>query len=58
MMRGIGNILIGLVFIGGGLSGQLALLGTDSPMALAFVGLLILGFGVYQAMSGPRDEEA
>jgi len=34
----MGNIIFGIVFIIGGLSGQLALLGTNSPTALAVVG--------------------
>jgi predicted phage tail protein len=50
-MNGIFNIVLGIVFIVGGLSGELALLGTNSPEALAGVGLLLLLYGVYQALS-------
>jgi hypothetical protein len=55
-MRGIGNILFGLVFIGGGLSGQLALIGTNSGGALAGVGGLMLAFGIYQAVSSSSSQ--
>jgi hypothetical protein len=54
-MRGLGNILFGGIFVVGGLSGQLALIGTNSSGALVVVGLLMGGFGVYQAVSGPGD---
>lgn len=45
-MRGIINIIIGIIFIVGGLSGKLVLLGTHSGGALAVLGvvLLVLGF--------------
>jgi uncharacterized membrane protein (UPF0136 family) len=42
------SIIIGLVFIVGGLSGQLALIGTNSGVALAVVGVLLIGRGVYR----------
>jgi len=44
-MRGIGNIIVGIVFIIGGLSGQLVLIGTNSGglLAAAGVGLIIWG---------------
>jgi hypothetical protein len=42
------SIIIGLVFIAGGLSGQLALIGTNSGTALAVVGALIVGRGIYR----------
>ena len=47
-MRGFINIALGLVFIGGGLSGRLALIGTNSPEAIAALGLVPLSLGVYQ----------
>lgn len=45
-MRGIINIIFGIIFIVGGLSGKLVLLGTHSGGALAGLGvaLLVLGF--------------
>lgn len=42
------SVIIGLVFIVGGLSGQLTLIGTNSGTALAVVGVLILGRGIYR----------
>ncbi len=50
-MRGIINIIIGLVFIVGGLSGRLALIGTQSGIALAVVGLLLVGLGIFRMVS-------
>lgn len=48
IMRGIINIVIGLVFVVGGLSGQLALRGTGSGGAIAVVGVLLIGLGAYR----------
>ena len=42
------NIIIGIVFIIGGLSGKLALLGTNSPGLLVLVGVGLLIWGVVQ----------
>ena len=42
------SIIIGLVFIVGGLSGQLALIGTNSGVALAVVGVLLIGRGIWR----------
>ena len=42
------SIIIGLVFIVGGLSGQPALIGTNSGVALAVVGLLLIGRGIWR----------
>src|SRR5437763_15976510 len=39
--------VIGLIFIAGGLSGTLALVGTNSGITLAVVGLLPVGRGIY-----------
>lgn len=44
----MGNIVIGLVFIVGGLSGEMALRGTDSGGALAVLGVVLVGAGVYR----------
>jgi len=52
-MRGIGNIIIGIVFIIGGLSGQLVLIGTNSGELLAVVGGGLIVWGVIKmATSG------
>jgi hypothetical protein len=47
-MRGVINIIIGIVFIIGGLSGHLVLLGTGSGIALAVLGLVLVGLGVFR----------
>jgi hypothetical protein len=44
------NILIGILFIIGGLSGQFALRGTDSSGGLAVVGVLLLIWGIFQVV--------
>ncbi len=50
-MRGIISIILGLVMIVGGLSGHLVLIGTQSGIALAVVGVLVLGLGVYRLVN-------
>ncbi len=47
-MRGIINLIIGIVFIIGGLSGNLVLKGTQSGMGLAVVGLFLAVLGVFR----------
>ena len=42
------NIVMGLLSIGAGLSGEFALLGTDSPWALVGVGVALMAYGAYQ----------
>ncbi len=42
------SVIIGLIFIAGGLSGKLALVGTNSGIALAVVGVLLVGRGIYR----------
>ena len=42
------NIIIGLVFVVGGLTGNLALRGTNSGPAIAVVGGLLILLGVYR----------
>jgi hypothetical protein len=42
------NIIIGLALVAGGLSGKLVLIGTRSGPALAAIGAVMAGFGVYQ----------
>ena len=50
-MPGILNIVIGLVFIVGGLSGRLVLLGTGSGAALAVLGVVLVGLGSYRLIN-------
>jgi hypothetical protein len=49
-MRGVFNIILGIVFIIGGLSGHMVLIGTNSGVALAVAGLVLLGLGIYRRM--------
>jgi len=44
----VSSIILGLVFIVGGLSGTLALIGTNSGTALAVVGVLLVGRGIWR----------
>ena len=48
------NIIVGLLLLLGGLSGRFVLLFTGSSAALAVVGAIILGIGVYQAISSRK----
>jgi hypothetical protein len=48
LMRGLISIVIGVIFIWGGLSGNLALRGTKSGPALAVVGIFLVGLGIYR----------
>lgn len=45
-LAGLGNIIFGLIFIGGGLSGHLVLRGTNSNMGIVVVGGLLVGAGL------------
>ncbi|MCM8536664.1 MAG: hypothetical protein NE334_12070 [Lentisphaeraceae bacterium] len=45
----MGNILFGIGFIIGGLSGKMVLIGTNSSGALAGVGVLMLLWGLKQS---------
>lgn len=51
-MRGIVNIIIGIVFIVGGLSGGLVLRGTGSGGALAVVGVILIVVGIVRLAKG------
>jgi hypothetical protein len=42
------SIIIGAIFVIGGVSGKLALLGTNSPAALAVVGVGLVIWGLVQ----------
>ncbi len=46
------NIIIGLIFLVGGLSGKLALFGTNSSTALAVVGAVLIVWGIIQMVRG------
>ncbi|MBI2193003.1 MAG: hypothetical protein HYU36_13575 [Planctomycetes bacterium] len=48
------NIIIGLIFVIGGLSGKLALVGTSSSGALAVVGAGLVVWGIFQIVRARR----
>ena len=50
------NLIIGTVFIVGGLSGQLALRGTESGPALAAVGGVLVLWGIVQLVRGRKTD--
>jgi hypothetical protein len=47
-MRGIINIIIGVVFVIGGLTGGLALRGTNSGVGIAIVGGVLIVIGLFR----------
>jgi hypothetical protein len=47
-MRGLISIIIGVVFIIGGLSGKLVLIGTHSGPGLAVVGGILILLGIFR----------
>ena len=52
-MRGLVNIIIGIVFIIGGLTGNMALRGTQSGGAIAAVGAFLVLLGLFR-MTRPQ----
>jgi hypothetical protein len=48
------NIIIGIIFIIGGLSGKLALIGTSSSPAIVAAGAGLVGWGIYQIVQRRR----
>ncbi len=51
---GIFNVVMGLAMVGAGLSKNFTLLGTNSWEALAGLGAVIAGLGVYQIVQSRR----
>jgi hypothetical protein len=54
MGRGIFNIVIGAVFIVGGLTGKLVFIGTSSGALLAVIGLGLCGLGAWSIVKSRR----
>ncbi len=52
------NIIMGLFFVIGGLSGQLALRGFNSPELLAAVGAVMIVWGITQVRRSKREDAA
>ena len=50
------NIIIGVLFLIGGLSGQMALRGTGSSGALAVIGGLMIAWGVFKTFFASKEE--
>jgi hypothetical protein len=57
-MRGIGNIIIGIVFVIGGLSGSLVMRGTGSGGALAVLGVILIVLGIFKMAKGSGGGDA
>ena len=53
----MGNIIFGILFIIGGLSGSMALRGTGSTAGLAVVGAIFLVIGIAQVAKGNKQGE-
>ena len=51
------NIIIGIIFIVGGLSGKLSLIGTSSSPAIVVVGAGLVAWGIYQVLQSRRESE-
>ena len=49
------NIIIGIVFIGGGLSGEFVLKGTQSSGGIIFVGAILVIWGFMSLGKGSDD---
>jgi hypothetical protein len=49
------KLVIGIVFIIGGLSGKMAMRGTNSPTALAALGAGLCIWGVFEIMGGAKE---
>ena len=54
-MRGIINIVIGVVMIVGGLSGKLVFRGTNSGVPLAVLGGVLVALGLYRMVQGRQS---
>ncbi|MBL8953740.1 MAG: hypothetical protein JNK82_23395 [Myxococcaceae bacterium] len=55
MARGLISIIIGVVMVIGGLSGKLVMRGTESGGALALVGGIVLGIGVFRIIQANKN---
>lgn len=55
MGRGVLSIVIGAVMAIGGLSGNLVMRGTDSGGALAVLGFVVIGIGVFRIVQANKQ---
>ena len=56
VMRGIINIIIGLVMVIGGLSGALVMRGTNSSLAIVAIGGVLIALGGFRLISSFNQE--
>ncbi len=52
----MGNIVVGLIFLIGGLSGKIAIRGTDSSVAAAILGSVLIIWGIVQMVRARSQE--
>ena len=57
-MRGLLNLFFGVLFIYGGLGGDLVLIGTNSGGALAAVGVVLVLVGLARMFGGSPEPDA
>lgn len=62
-MGGIVNVIVGLVMLGGAMSGKLVFRGTTSSTPLGVIGVVLIGVGIYrivqnQAGNKPPDDQS
>ena len=57
MIGPIVNIVLGLLMIGGGLSGKLVFIGTDAAWPLVALGVFLVGLGVYRIVRRGSDRQ-
>ena len=55
MIGPIINIVLGLVMIGGGLSGKFVFWGTQGPWPLVAIGVFFVGLGVFRMVRRGTD---
>jgi len=56
MGRTIINLIISIIFIIGGLSGNLVLRGTNSSIALVIAGFVFLGISIYRLVTNGQNQ--
>ncbi|MEW5850629.1 MAG: hypothetical protein AB2A00_17720 [Myxococcota bacterium] len=56
MGAGVWNLVLGVVFIVGGASGRMVLIGTHSSEALLVAGVAMAGWGAYQMYRARRQQ--
>jgi hypothetical protein len=57
MGRGLISIIIGAVMVIGALSGKLVMRGTESGGALAIVGFVVIGIGIFRIVQANNQNQ-